>query len=54
MKKKNKTIKQTKSTKTIIQGIFSEIIKYLKLHIERLQCIPDNIDPPKKKYLDIF
>ena len=38
---------KTKSIKTIIQGIFSEIIKHLKLHIERLHCISDNIDHPK-------
>ena len=39
---------KTKSIKTIIQGIFYEIIKYLKLHIERLHCISDNIDHPQK------
>ena len=38
---------KTKSVKTIIQGIFSEIIKHLKLHIERLHCISDHIDHPK-------
>lgn len=33
------------STKTINQGIFSELINYLKLHVERLYGRPDNIDP---------
>ena len=35
---------KTKTIKTIIQDIFSEIVKYVKLHIERLHCISDNID----------
>ena len=39
---------KTKTIKTIIQDIFSEIVKYVKLHIERLHCISDNIDHPQK------
>ena len=39
---------KTKTIKAIIQDIFSEIVKYVKLHIERLHCISDNIDHPQK------